>query len=262
MTDEQIKFDLKKLFDCKTDFTVVQTGKKSSRINGYYTPATHEIFLNNRNFSTTNELMYTAIHELTHHILTTEKGIKSPKSHSGIFWASFYDLLDKAIELGLYERRRSEETQKLINRAKEIEQELIEAEKQLGHIIRQIFKSCENNHERSDDVIEHDLQMTRLRARTLLDKTLSDNRNSADIAQSISKAANAEQKEAALQAAAEGKTPAQVKAIAQQKPLISDDDLQTQQSLKKEKQRLERTIEHLNIRLKYIEEQLQNREED
>ena len=262
MTDEQIKFDLKKLFDCKTDFTVVQTGKKSSRINGYYTPATHEIFLNNRNFSTTNELMYTAIHELTHHILTTEKGIKSPKSHSGIFWASFYDLLDKAIELGLYERRRSEETKKLINRAKEIEQELIEAEKWLGRIIRQIFESCETHHERNEDVLEHDLQMTRARARTLLDKTLSDNRNSADIAQSISKAANAEQKEAALQAAAEGKTPAQVKAIAQQKPLISDDDLQTQQSLKKEKQRLERTIEHLNIRLKYIEEQLQNREED
>ncbi len=46
--------------------------------------------------------MYTAIHELTHHILITERGVKTLKSHSGIFWATFYDLIDKAIELKLY----------------------------------------------------------------------------------------------------------------------------------------------------------------
>lgn len=217
MTNEEIKDNLKKLFDCKTDFTLIQTGKKSSRINGCYNPTTHEILLHNRNFTTTNELMYTAIHELTHHIITTEKGIKSPKCHSGIFWASFYNLLDKAIELSMYERTRSEETQKLIAQAKAIEQKIIEAEKRLGRIIRQIFESCETHHERNEDVLEHDLQMTRARARSLVNKSLSDNNNSADIAQSIARASNAEQKIAAQQAAIEGKTPAQVKAIAQQR---------------------------------------------
>lgn len=194
MTNEEIKDNLKKLFDCKTDFTVIQTGKKSIRINGCYNPTTHEILLHNRNFTTTNELMYTAIHELTHHILTTEKGIKSRKCHSGIFWASFYNLLDKAIELSMYERTRSEETQKLIAQAKAIEQEIIEAEKRLGRIIRQIFESCKTHHERNEDVLEHDLQMTRARVRSLVNKSLSDNNNSADIAQSIARASNAEQK--------------------------------------------------------------------
>ena len=258
MTNDQIKASLKKLFDCKTDFTVEQTGKKSSRVNGYYNPNTYGIFLNNRNFATSNEMMYTAIHELTHHILITEKGVKSPKSHSGIFWASFYDLLDKAIELGLYERTRSEETETLIAQAREIEQEIVKAEKRLGRIIHEIYKSCNANHERIEDVIEHDLQMTHRRARSLIDNSFSDNNNSADIAQSIAGASNEEQKLAAQKAAAEGKTPAQVKAIARQKPQINDDDIQSPVELQKEKRRLERTIERLTDRLEQIEEQLQS----
>lgn len=258
MTNDQIKASLKKLFDCKTDFTVEQTGKKSSRVNGYYNPNTYGIFLNNRNFATSNEMMYTAIHELTHHILITEKGVKSPKSHSGIFWASFYDLLDKAIELGLYERTRSEETKTLIAQAREIEQEIVKAEKRLGCVIHELYKSCNANHERIEDVIEHDLQMTLLRARSLIDNSFSDNNNSADIAQSIAGASNEEQKLAAQKAAAEGKTPAQVKAIARQKPQINDDDIQSPVELQKEKRRLERTIERLTGRLEQIEEQLQS----
>ena len=258
MTNEQFVEKLKKLYDCKTEFTVTQTGKINTKENGSYNPKTHEILLHNRNFTTTNELMYTAIHELTHHILTTEKGIKTPKCHSGIFWASFYNLLDKAIELSMYERTRSEETQKLIAQAKAIEQEIIEAEKRLGRIIRQIFESCETHHERNEDVLEHDLQMTRARALSLVNKSLSDNNNSADIAQSIARASNAEQKIAAQQAAIEGKTPAQVKAIAQQKPQMSDDDIQSSAKLEKEKQRLQQTIAKLTVRLEQIEEQLQS----
>ena len=77
--------------------------------------------------------------------------------------------------------------------------------------------------------------MTRARARSLVNKSLSDNNNSADIAQSIARASNAEQKIAAQQAAIEGKTPAQVKAIAQQKPQMSDDDIQSSAKLEKER---------------------------
>ena len=258
MTNDQIKTALKQLFDCKTDFTVQQTGKKSGRVNGYYKPATHGIFLNDHNFATANEMMYTAIHELTHHILITEKGVNSPKSHSGIFWASFYDLLDKAVERGIYERTRSEQTQKLIAEAKRIEREIIEANKRLGHIIAQIYQSCRTNNERTEDVIEHDLQMTQARARSLVNESLLENNTPEDIAKSITKASNAEQRTAAQHTAETGKTPAQVKAIAQRKPRISDDDIKAQENLQKEKQRLERTIERLNDRLKHIEEQLQS----
>ena len=46
------------------DFTVVQTGKKSSKVNGLYKTDSHEILLHNKNFTTNNAIMYTAIHEL------------------------------------------------------------------------------------------------------------------------------------------------------------------------------------------------------
>jgi len=114
MTNEEIKTTLIKLYDCKTDFTVIQTGKKSSKVNGLYKTDSYEILLHNKNFTTDNALMYTAIHELTHHILTTEKGVQTAKAHSGIFWATFYDLIDKAIELKLYVRARRADTASLI----------------------------------------------------------------------------------------------------------------------------------------------------
>ena len=168
MTNDTIKINLQKLFACEKDFSVIQTGKRSSKVNGFYKPATCEIYLHNKNFSTDNELMYTAVHELTHHILTTEKGVKSAKCHSGIFWATFYDLLDKAIELGFYNRNRSEETQKLIQEAKEVQKKITEAQKQLGVVLSKIYKSCIKNNERTEDVVEHDLQISRKKTKELL----------------------------------------------------------------------------------------------
>ena len=158
MTNEDIKANLKKLFDCEVDFTVTQTGKKSNKVNGLYKPATHEIFLHNRNFNTSNELMYTAVHEFTHHYLTTEKGDKGGR-HNSLFWSTFYDFLEKAIELGFYERKRSEETQNLIDEAKQIQELIINAQKELGNILSKLHESCTRNNERIEDVIEHDLQM-------------------------------------------------------------------------------------------------------
>ena len=151
MDNDEIKKALSKLYDCKTDFTVIMTGKKSSKVNGLYKRNTCEILLNNRNFKTQNELMYTAVHELTHHVLITEKGVKSAKSHSEIFWATFYDLLDKAIENGFYSRTRSDETKALIDEAKEIQKSLIELQKRLGAVITKIHGSCIKNGERIED---------------------------------------------------------------------------------------------------------------
>lgn len=51
MTNENILENLKKLYQCKTEFTVTQTGKQSKKVNGFYKPLTHEIFLHNKNFN-------------------------------------------------------------------------------------------------------------------------------------------------------------------------------------------------------------------
>ena len=258
MTNEEIKTTLVKLYDCKTDFTVVQTGKKSSKVNGSYKTDTHEILLHNRNFTTDNALMYTAIHELTHHILTTEKRVRTVKAHSGIFWATFYDLIDKAIELKLYVRERSAETATLIKEAVEIQKKIIEAQKQLGLIIAQLYDSCQHNGERIEDIIEHDLQMTRNKAKDYMVNKMSGSNDNDEIAKAVRFAKDPAIKQAAQQAADAGKTVAQVKAIAKLKAKATDDDLENPEQLKREAEHIEKTISRLNERLMQIQERLGN----
>ena len=254
MMNEEIKSNLKKLFDCKEDFTVTQTGKKSNKVNGLYKPATHEIFLHNLNFNTSNELMYTAVHEFTHHYLTTEKGDKGGR-HNGLFWATFYDLLEKAISYGFYERTRSEETQKLIDEAKEIQKAIIDAQRKLGETLSKIYESYDRNNERIEDVIEHDLQITRNKSKEYLKMRNSDT-NSDEMAKVINSAKDVMIKAAAQKAADEGKTVEQVKQIAKAKPV--DDDLESPESLRREEKRLETTIERLNDRLIQVQETLRS----
>ena len=49
MTNERIKEILIDVTECSIDFSVTQTGKESKRVNGFYKPDTHEIFLHNLN---------------------------------------------------------------------------------------------------------------------------------------------------------------------------------------------------------------------
>lgn len=255
MTNEEVKKSLQKLYQCETDFAVIQSGKKSSRVNGCYKPGTQEIILHNKNFNSDNAIIYTAIHEFTHHVLTTEKGVKNVKCHSGIFWSAFYDFIDIAIEKGIYKRERSNATKALIDEAKRIQKEIIDAQKRLGDLLFQIQESCEKNGERYEDVVESDLQMTRNRAKDLRSMCVKGEELSDEMAKVV---ATAKDMMLAKQAAENGKTVEQVKAVAKQKPKATDDDIENPQMLLKEKKRLERTIGQLQDRLVQVEETLRS----
>ena len=69
MENEKIKEMLLQIHESNLDFSVVQSGKESKRVNGLYKPDTHEIILHNKNFKTDEQLVYTAVHEYTHHII-------------------------------------------------------------------------------------------------------------------------------------------------------------------------------------------------
>ena len=110
MDNARIKEILLDIAETNLDFTVTQTGKESTRVNGLYKPDTHEILLHNLNFKTENELVYTAVHEYTHHLITEETLWVSPqglipnaKSHTQKFWAKFGALLAVAEEKGYYQ---------------------------------------------------------------------------------------------------------------------------------------------------------------
>ena len=108
MTNEKIKEMLLEIEACEIDFTVIQTGKESKRVNGFYKPDTHEIYLHNLNFKSENELVYTAVHEYTHHLMTIKKQETDPsygtacKVHTQEFWAKFGELIDIAEKKGYY----------------------------------------------------------------------------------------------------------------------------------------------------------------
>lgn len=100
MNNDQIKELLLSLEVTNQDFSVTQSGKESKKINGLYKPGTFEIIIHNQNFTTENQLIYTAIHEYTHHLINCkhiEKGEKlHARSHSTEFWAKFDDLLEES----------------------------------------------------------------------------------------------------------------------------------------------------------------------
>ena len=108
MTNEKIKEMLLEIEACEIDFTVIQTGKESKRVNGFYKPDTHEIYLHNLNFKSEGELVYTAVHEFTHHLMTIKKQETDPsygtacKVHTQEFWAKFGELIDIAEKKGYY----------------------------------------------------------------------------------------------------------------------------------------------------------------
>lgn len=252
MTNEEIKNKLTKLYDCKKDFTVTMSGKASDCVNGLYKPLTHEIILHNKNFKNDNQLMYTAVHEFTHHVLRTEKGVKTTKAHSGAFWATFYDFLDKAIKEGFYTRNRNSKTQELITQAKDIQKALVKLQKQLGTVLNKLHEVCAEEGERIEDVIESDLQMSRNKAKELQRMAVSNGDFSDEMTKII---LSAKDVMLAKKAAEDGKTVEQVKAIAKKTKLV-DDDLESPEQLRREKKRLESAIERLNDRLVQVEETL------
>lgn len=104
-------------------------------------------------------------------------------------------------------------------------------------------------------MFEHDLQITRNKAKEYL-KMRNSETKSDEMAKVINSAKDMMIKAAAQKAADEGKTVEQVKQIAKAKPV--DDDLESPESLRREKKRLETTIERLNDRLVQVQETLRS----
>ena len=258
MTNEQFVEKLKKLYDCKTEFTVTQTGKINTKENGSYNPKTHEIILHNRNFKTINAVMFTAIHELTHHI-QHENGIKAARVHNNAFWNIFYNLVDKAERIGIYSRQRSEPVSKKAKELSDIQKQIVELQKKQGKLLTELHKECNEHGDRFEDVLEHDLQLSRSKALALQKMSSLPFSVSDEMSKAINSAKDMMMKNAAMQAADAGATVEQVKAIAKDtskanKP--TDDGLDTPSSLIREKKRIETRIEHLSDRLVQINETL------
>lgn len=257
MTNEEIKKILFSLEKAGIDFSVTQTGKASKKVNGLYTPATFEIFLHNKNFATENELIYTAIHEYTHHLINCKQkklGIEvknGGKSHTTEFWAKFDDLLEKAVEAKIYTRERSKDLSSLIEEAKEIDREIVNLKKKLGKILSEIHEKSQEESIRFEDILSHDLNISKNTAEKCLKSKNIEENFGQDEMETVLKVKDSQTQQNIIDGLKKGKTINQASAS-----IKKDKNLSQYEKLTKEKVRLEKTIQQLEERLKIVSEKL------
>ncbi len=268
MDNEKIKEILLDIAPTELEFTVTQTGRQSGRVNGLYKPDTHEILLHNKNFKTDNQLIYTAVHEYTHH-LNAEELIKTTgnpsapynaKVHTQAFWAKFNGLIDTAEKKGYYSIgfENSPELQKL---TEEIRKNYVEQNGRLmqefGRLLAKAYELCEQANIRYEDYIERVLCIPKSVERNIrkvgavpVDPSIGfDNMKTVAGIRSPEKRAEIEK------LFQDGAGPVSVRQTMRQSAAKQEEP---RQKLEREKSRLEKTIGQLSKRLEFVEEALAN----
>jgi len=269
MTNEKIKELLLDIEETSIDFSVVQTGKESKRVNGFYKPDTHEIFLHNLNFKSENELIYTAVHEYTHHKITEKKLETDPtyvcnsKVHTQEFWAKFGSLIAIAEEKGYYSLGW-EGNAELKELTEDIKANYLAKNGQLmqefGKKLARAWELCKEANIRYEDYIDRVLCLPRSSEKEIR-KIATVEVNPAIGFDNMKVVASVKKKDdrAAIeqQFVEGGKSPASVRELMKQKSAESRKE-DPKSRLEKEKNRLEKTIAQLTQRLEMVEESLAN----
>ena len=262
MNQDQVKEKLLAIEDAPLEFSLVFSGKKSSKVNGLYKPQTREIIIHNRNFKADeagqNLLLYTSIHEYAHHLHACSRGgTLSPRAHNSEFWAIFHGLLEKAEAKKIYSDvfSVSPELMKLT--------ELIRVKflKNNGAIVKEMGKHLLKAHElctgigvRFEDYVDRMLRIPRTAANMAMKMFEYDiaPEVGADNMRFLAGIRNGDDRKAAETALIKGKSPDTVKIQVRNKSKEED----PHERLEKEKVRLERTITTLNKRLEEVKREL------
>ena len=266
MDNEKIKEILLDVQDSSLEFSVIMTGKESRRVNGLYKPETREILLHNKNFKTENELIYTAVHEYTHHIINEEQiaanGGREPphqaRSHTNYFWAKFHLLLEAAEKKGYYVLDISVSPE-LDALTKEIREKYISPN---GHLMLEFGKTlvkahtlCEESGIRYEDYLDRVLQLPRTTAKTVTQVGMlpeEDAELGFDNMKIMASVKKPDERARAQDAIRNGKSPDSVIAMMKKK----SKEISPREKLEKERARLTKTISELTLRLEYVEESL------
>lgn len=156
MNQDTVKEKLESLGVHEMDFTLIFSGKASRKANGLYKPATQEIILHNQNFKNDNALMFTAIHEYTHHIAITRKLVKGVRAHPAMFWALFHSLLEIAIEKGIYTDAFDSDPELKAegDKVMAVLHEQVEAQRKLGGALHAMEAICQKKGARFEDFLD------------------------------------------------------------------------------------------------------------
>lgn len=257
MNQDQVKNILLQIEDTSLDFSLIFSGKESRKVNGLYKPNEREIILHNKNFANDNEMIYTAIHEYTHHKQCELKGLpRSSRQHTNDFWAMFHRLLSIAEEKGFYkigleEGSELEEITKRIRSVLMVEDGRIM--KELGELLGKARKLCKEAHVRYEDYIDRVLKLPRSTA-TSMERMYAfdvDPSIGYDAMKKVASISNIEKRKQAEALYIADNSPALVKTSLNKKKEENEKTL-----LEKERLRLERTIDMMKVRLEEVKTRL------
>ncbi len=267
MNQDRVKEILLELKNTDLEFSVTFTGKDSTKVNGLYKPETQEILLHNKNFKTDNELIYTAIHEYSHHLMNEEKLHKSAgleylkgRCHSTDFWAVFHELLAVAEEKGFYVIGL-ENSPELAELTENIRKNYLEKNgllmQEFGKLLSQAHKLCLDANIRYEDYIDRCLKIPRQAAKNITKVGIvpvNPALGFENMKMIATMGSETKRNEAQDQLLA-GKSPDAVKYAMKKKETTEVDP---KDALEKEKIRLEKTINQLSSKLEMVEEKLAN----
>ncbi|UTC49141.1 hypothetical protein [Treponema vincentii] len=257
MNQDQVKEILLQIEESGLEFSVTFTGKASKKVNGLYKSDTHEILLHNKNFSVDNELLYTAIHEYTHHRLCELDGTRSGRVHTQRFWSYFHRLLQKAEKKGLY-KITLEESPELLELTDTIRTTIMVEDgklmKELGRLLSKARVLCKQAGVRYEDYIDRVLCLPRASAATIEKIHAFDVKPELgyEAMKVVANISNPDKRAAAEELFLHNNSPAFVRDSVKTKP--QDED--PRRKLENEKRRIERTIISLQARLSELEDTL------
>lgn len=261
MNQDRVKEALLRVDECKTEFSVVFSGKKSSMVNGLYKPQSREIIIHNKNFENDQQLIYTALHEYAHHLHCERRPhLPGARAHSNEFWAIFHELLEKAEAVGVYRSLFDQEPEfiKLTERIKALLPRNGELMLTLGQLVKEAEALCKKHYVRFEDYIDRAVGVPRTSATAAMKAAAYQVPAELgwDAMKLVAGLRKPEAREAAVEAFRAGKSQEAVKSLVRAEPPSED----PRERLDKERARLERTIHNLQERLATVESELQKLE--
>ncbi len=267
MNNQQIHDTLTLLVEPPKPFAIILSGKKSKKVNGLYEPDTAEIVIHNKNFNTDNLLLYTAIHEYAHHLMFSRGQVKSCRAHTTQFWAIYHSLIKIANEKGYIADPFALDPDLVAKdkEIKEIRRKQIELQKELGRKLLEMKGLCSEKEARFDDYLQRVARIPKKSAAASLALQLElpeiDNMVPED-AELLSSLKGDDRSEAISRIRDGESTEQIVAAVRQHKSIDPAEDNEVHEKdgpaeLKKERGRIVKTIDRLQLRLDEIDKTLE-----
>lgn len=258
MNRDQLKRRLLGLRKTDEEFEVIFSGKKSRKVDGLYKPASREIILHTGNFTSDDELVYTAIHEYAHHLQFTGSAVPvSAKAHTTAFWSLFHELLFEAERAGLY-RSPFDGIPEFAALTREIRERFLATSgslmKELGRLLVRAHELCERYRTSFGDYVDRALGLPRTSAQLIMKAHRQDldPRVGFENMRTLAGIRDDGERAKAQAALLAGRTPDMVKAAFGARAKPTD----PRAALEEERSRIRRTIRRLQERLEEIDRRL------